>query len=277
MNDFNQDYNQFESNPNTVSYGGLTVKTLLGVIIAFAVAIPNLMQGDLFLSFLYNMSGFSFLFMSLGVTIVLGIIWATLYRTLMNDHGPVFNLITYVVTSAFAGLFLGNALIFAVAIIGSYAPELDLEMVASALKITTGATFIAVIGGVIAMPRLKMDGQAIKFFRNVSILLITLTFVSGIMWIIGFIFNIFGISFILDLYYQLVYGLGPVSIFFSVLAILAAEFLFLISLARSKYAVGREPKHMEYFYSIILVNAIIRIYVEIFKLVLKLLANSNRD
>lgn len=277
MNDFNQDYNQFESSPNTVSYGGLTVKTLLGVIIAFAVAIPNLMQGDLFLSFLYNMSGFSFLFMSLGVTIVLGIIWATLYRTLMNDHGPVFNLITYVVTSAFAGLFLGNALIFAVAIIGSYAPELDLEMVASALKITTGATFIAVIGGVIAMPRLKMDGQAIKFFRNVSILLITLTFVSGIMWIIGFIFNIFGISFILDLYYQLVYGLGPVSIFFSVLAILASEFLFLISLARSKYAVGREPKHMEYFYSIILVNAIIRIYVEIFKLVLKLLANSNRD
>lgn len=271
------DYNQFETNPNTVSNSGLIFKTLLGVIIAFAVALPNLMQGDLFLSFLYNFDGFAFLFMSLGVTIVLGIIWATLYRTLMNDHGPIFNAITFVITSAFAGLFLGNALIFAVLIIGSYAPELDITQVTSALQIAAGATFIAVIGGVVAMPKLKMDGKAIKFFRNVSILLITLTFVSGIMWIIGFIFSIFGLNFILDLYYQLIYGLGPISIFFSILAILAAEFLFLISLARSKYAVGREPKHMEYFYSIILVNAIIRIYVEIFKLVLKILANSNRD
>lgn len=277
MNDYNQEYNQFESNPNTVSNSGLIFKTLLGVIIAFAVAIPNLMQGDLFLSFLYEMNGFSFLFMSIAVTIVLGIIWATLYRSLATDRGSFFNMVTYLITSAFAGLFLGNALIFAVAIIGSYAPSIDMNMVTSALQITTGATFIAVIAGVVAMPKLKMDGPALKFFRNVSILLITLTFVSGIMWIIGFIFSIFGITFILDLYYQLIYGLGPVSIFFSILAIIAAEFLFLISLARSKYAVGREPKHMEYFYSIILVNAIIRIYVEIFKLVLKLLVNSKRD
>lgn len=277
MNDFNQQPDQFNQDQNTVTNNGLIFKTLLGVIIAFAVAIPNLMQGDLFLKFLYRSSGFSFLFMSLFVTVFLGIIWATLYRTLTKDHGPVFNLITFVVTSAFAGLFLGNALIFAVAIIGSYAPEIDLMTVISALQITTGATFIAVLGGIVALPFLKMDGKAIKFFRNVSIILISLTFISGIMWIIGYIFSIFGMNFILDLYYQLVYGLGPVSIMFSILAILAAEFLFLISLSRAKYAVGREPKHMEYFYSIILVNAIIRIYVEIFKLVLKLLANKNRD
>lgn len=277
MNEFNQQPNQFEANPNTVSSFGLIFKTLLGVIIAFAVAIPNLLQGDLFLSFLYEMSGFSFFFMSIFVTIILGIIWATLYRTLMTDHGPFFNLITFAVTSAFAGLFLGNALLVAVLMIGLYATGIDINTVYSALQITTGATFIAVVGGVIAMPRLKMDGTAIKFFRNVSILLVTLTFVSGIIWIIGVFFSIFGLRFILDIYYQFVYGLGPVSIFFSVLAIIAAEFLFLISLARSKYAIGREPKHMEYFYSIILVNAIIRIYVEIFKLVLKVLANKNRD
>lgn len=277
MNEFNQETNQFESRPDTVTNSGLISKTLLGVIIAFAVALPNLMQGDLFLSFLYQYDGFAFLFMSLAVTVVLGFIWMILYRTLAKDHGPVFNLITYVVTSAFAGLFLGNALIFAVIIIGSYASGLDITTIYTALQITTGATFIAVVGGVVALPKLKMDGKALKFFHNASILLITLTFISGIMWIIGFVFSIFGITFILDLYYQLVYGLGPISIFFSVLAIILAEFLFLIVLARSKYAVGREPKHMEYYYSIILVNAIIRIYVEIFKLVLKLLALKNRD
>lgn len=277
MNEFNQETNQFEHNLKTVSSSGLMAKTLIGVIIAFAVALPNLMQGDLFLSFLYEMSGFSYLFMSIFVTIILGIIWATLYKTLTRDHGPIFNAITYGVTSAFAGLFLGNALIFAVIIIGYYAPDIDVEMVLTALQITTGATFIAVVGGVIALPKLRMDGSAIKFFNNVAILLVALTFVSGITFFIGYLFHIFGFDFILDLYYSLVYGLGPISIFFSILAVLGAEFMFLITLARSKMAVGKEPKHMEYFYSIILVNAIIRIYVEIFKLVLKLLASKNRD
>lgn len=275
MNELNHN-NQFESHGNTVSNSGLIFKTLLGVIIAFAMAIPNLLQGDLFLSFLYTLNGFLFLFASLAVTVILGVIWAVLYHTLATDHGTVFNYITYVITSAFAGLFLGNALIVAVLIIGYYA-EIDNEMVLLALQITTGATFIAVIGGVVALPRLNMEGRSIKFFRNATILLVSLTFVSGIMWIVGYILSIFGFDFILNLYYQLVYGLGPISIFFSVLAIIAAEFLFLISLARAKYAVGREPKHMEFFYSIILVNAIIRIYVEIFKLVLKILARSRRD
>lgn len=277
MNEFNQETNQFEHNLKTVSSSGLMAKTLIGVIIAFAVALPNLMQGDLFLSFLYEMSGFSYLFMSIFVTIILGIIWVTLYKTLTKDHGPIFNAITFAVTSAFAGLFLGNALIFAVIIIGYYAPDIDVEMVLTALQITTGATFIAVVGGVIALPKLRMDGPAIKFFNNVAILLVALTFVSGITFFVGYLFHIFGFDFILDLYYSLVYGLGPVSIFFSILAVLGAEFMFLITLARSKMAVGKEPKHMEYFYSIILVNAIIRIYVEIFKLVLKLLASKNRD
>lgn len=277
MNDFNQQSNSFNVNANTVSNSGLIWKTLLGVIIAFSVAIPNLVNQNLFLDFLYEMNGFSFLFMSIIVTVVLGIIWSTLYRTLATDHGPVFNFITYVVTSAFSGLFLGNSLIIAVLLVGMYVDGLSPELVMSAVEITTGATFIAVIGGVIAIPRLKMDGPSLKFFRNVSILLISLTFVSGIMWIIGYIFSMFGLTFILDLYYQLIYGLGPVSIMISILAIIFAEFMFLVTLGRSKYAVGREPKHMEYFYSIILVNAIIQIYVEVFKLVLKLLARNNQD
>lgn len=275
MNDYNQGF-QFEQNPNTVSNTGLIIKTLIGVLIAFGVALPNLMQGDLFLSFLYNFNGFTYLIMLLLASVVLGIIWATLYRTLQTDHGVFFNSIVFVVTSAFAGLFLGNSLIFAVVIISTYG-EIDYTIVLSALQIAAGATFIAVVGGVIALPRLKMDGKAIKFFRNVSILLVTLTFASGIIYLIGYLFHIFGMDFILNMYYSLIYGLGPVSLGFSILLILGAEFMFLVVLARSKYAVGREPKHMEFFYSIILVNAIIRIYVEIFKFVLKVLAKNQRD
>ncbi|WOO87061.1 hypothetical protein RZE82_08080 [Mollicutes bacterium LVI A0039] len=278
MNEFNQQ-ETFEAtnsgHQNTVTNSGLILKTMIGLLVAFGIAIPNLMQGKLFLSFLYEMNGPGFFFTAIAVTIVLGLIWGGLYRTLMTDHGPIFNSIAFILTSAFAGLFLGNALIVAVIITGYYA-DIDFEMVMSALMISSGATFIAVVGGVVALPRLKMDGPALKFFRNASILLVSLTFVSGIMWLLGYFLNMFGITFILELYYQLVYGLGPVSIAFSIICILAAEFLFLVTLARSKMAVGNEPKHMEFFYAIILVNAVIRIYVEIFKLVLKILAKNNK-
>lgn len=263
-------------NNSRVTKSGLMWKTLLGVLIAFFIAIPNLMQGDLFLNFLYQMSGFSYLFMSILVTIGLGIIWAMLYKTLAKDNGAFFNFITFVITSAFAGLFLGNALIFAVLIIQTFG-NVNVQTVISALQITTGATFIAVFGGIIALPRLKMDGTAIKFFKNITVILIALTFASGIMWVVGYLFHIFGFDFILNLYYKLIYGLGPISLTFSIFAIIAAEFMFLITLSRSLYAVDHEPKHMEYFYSIILVNSIIRIYVEIFKFVLKILASKNRE
>lgn len=277
MNEFSEQNNSFEARPDTVSNSGLMIKTLIGVIIAFAVAIPNLMEQKLFLSFLYEMSGIGYLLMAFVVTAVLGVIWAVLYRTLATDHGPIFNFITFAITSAFAGLFLGNALIFAVLITGYYAEGIDTDLVISALEIATGATFVAVLGGIIALPRLKMTGTSIKFFRNVSVILITLTFVSGITWVIGYLLSMFGFTYILDIYYQTIYGLGPISIVVSIISILIAESFFLVSLGRSKYAVGREPKHMEYYYSIILVNSIIRIYQEIFKLVLKLLVRNNQD
>lgn len=271
--------NYFEASGPTVSSSGLVVKTLVGILIAFMVAIPNLMQGDLFMAWLYNINSIIMrLIMSFVVSAVIGIIWFTLYNALRKDHGLVFNWLVYIATSIFAGLFLGNALIFAVMFIGYYANgSIDMNTVVIALQTAAVATFVAVIGGALALPRLKMDGMAIKFFKNVSIIIMFLALASGILWIVGMIFSIFGLDFILNLLYQTIYGLGPISLALSVLAILAAEFMFLIVLARSKYAIGREPKHMEFYYSIILVNAIIRIYVEIFKFVLKVIARNQRN
>lgn len=277
MNESNQEYNQFEASENTVSNRGLILKSLLGVIITFTVGITNLMQGHLFLSFLYESRGFTHLFFAIAITVILGFVWSALYRALSTDYGSIFNLIIYVVTSVFAGLFLGNSLIIATTIIGRYMSGLDVTAISSALQITTGATFIAIVGGVIALPKVKMDGKAIKFFHNISLLLFTLTFVGGMMYVIGYFLHLIGLEFILDLYYQFMYGLGPISLLLSLITIIFTEFLFLSTLARSKYAVGREPKHMEYFYSIILVNAIIRIYVEIFKFVLKIIARKSDD
>lgn len=271
--------NYFEASGPTVRSSGLVVKTIVGILIAFMVAVPNLMQGDLFMAWLYNINSIIMrLIMSFVVSAVIGIIWFTLYNALRKDHGLVFNWLVYIATSIFAGLFLGNALIFAVMFIGYYANgSIDMNTVVIALQTAAVATFVAVIGGILALPRLKMDGMAIKFFKNVSIIIMFLALASGILWIVGMIFSIFGLDFILNLLYQTIYGLGPISLALSILAILAAEFMFLIVLARSKYAIGREPKHMEFYYSIILVNAIIRIYVEIFKFVLKVIARNQRN
>ncbi len=260
---------------NTVSQLGLIVKTIIGLLIAFAIAIPNLMHGDLFLAWLYNIDSiFMRLIMSIIVTVILGFIWAVLYKSLRQNHGKVVNAIIYIVTCGFAGLFLGNALIIATLFIVFYAPSFSIIDLYTALAITSGATFIAVLGGVIALPYLKMDGFAIKFFKNIATLIMFLSLASGIMWIIGMILAMFNLTFILELLYRMIYGYGPISMFLSVLAILAAEFLFLATLSRSKLAIGKEPKHMENFYAIILVNSIIRIYVEIFKFVLKVIARS---
>ncbi len=267
----------FEVATPRVSSNGIILKTLIGVLLAFMVAIPNFMQGDLFLSWLYTIdSVIMYIFASIATSIVLGIIWFTLYNGLRTDHGTVFNWILYIITSLFAGLFLGNALIFAVVFVSYYA-ELDATMVKMAFEIATFGTFVAVIGGVLALPRLKLDGKAIKFFKNVATILIFLSFASFILWIIGMFFLIFGNHFILNFLYETLYGVGPISIGLSILAVLAAEFMFLIVLARAKYAIDKEPKHMEFYYSIILVNAIIRIYVELFKVALKILAAKNRD
>lgn len=260
---------------DTVSNMGLIFKTLLGVIIAFAIAIPNLMQGKLFLSFVYKLNGFSFIFTAIVINIVLGVVWFTLYSLLEKDKGKFINLFIYVITCAFAGLFLGNALITAVILISVYGGTLDPRDVFSAVQITAFATFIAVIAGVIALPKLHMEEKSIKFFKNASILLVSLLFVSGTMWLIGNIFAAFGLRFILDFYYTMIYGLGPISIIISILCIIFAEFLFLVTLSVSKMAVGHAPKHMEYYFSMMLVNGIIRIYIEIFKLVLKIIAIFN--
>lgn len=275
MYEFDQnEYYEGESR-NTVSNMGLIVKTLLGVIIAFSVAIPNLIQRKLFLAFIYKLNGFGFILTAIVVNIVLGIIWFTLYNLLEKDKGKFLNLFIYVITCAFAGLFLGNALITAVILISVYGENLNPIDVFNAVQITAMATFIAVIAGVIALPKLHMEEKGIKYFKNASTLLVSLLFVSGSMWLIGYIFAAFGLRFILDFYYTMIYGVGPISIIISVLCVIFAEFLFLTTLSVSKMAVGRAPKHMEYYFSMMLVNGIIRIYIEIFKLVLKFIAIFN--
>ncbi len=275
-----ESYNEFGSTPgNTVSSFGLITKTLLGTIIVFLVALPRLFEGKLFLSFLYNTNNiFMYLILTLVVTIVLGLIWTLLYRALRTNKGFILNLFTFVITCWFLGLFIGNALIFAVMFITYYANgAVDPQMINTALQISAMATFIAIVGGTIMLPRLSMSGPTIKFFNNVAKLLVGLTLATFILWITGLILSIFGLYFVLDALYQMLYGLGPISIIFSILVVIAAIFAYLVMLARAKMAIGNEPRHLEYFYSMLLVNSIARVYVEIFKLVLKILAASNRN
>ncbi len=273
-------YNQFESTQGkTVSNFGLISKTLLGVIIVFMVAIPRLFNGQLFLSFLYNTSNIiMYLILTIFVTIVLSFIWMALYRALRASKGFILDLFIFVIACGFLGLFIANSLIFAVYFIGYYAQgSVDVLMVYQALKIASVATFIAITGGTLVLPKLSMQGRTIRLFGNFAKILVGLSMATFFLWIIGLILSIFGLTFILDALYNMLYGIGPISIVLSVIVVLASVFTYLVMLARAKMAVGNEPKHLEYFYAMLLVNAIARVYVEVFKLVLKILAARNRD
>lgn len=275
-------YDQFSSVPSqSVSNMGLISKTLLGVFIVFLVAIPRLFSGKLFLSFLYTADSLvTRLVLTIIVTIILCFIWNMLYRALKKDKGLILNLFIYILSCAFLGLFIANSLIFAVIFIGFYANgAVDANMILQALQITTVATFIAIVGGTLVLPSLKFTGPSIRIFNNLARLLVGLALATFILWIIGTILAIFHLTFILEAMYKLIYGIGPLSIVLSIIVVIAALASYLIILSRAKMAVDSEAKHLEYYYSMLLVNAIARVYVEVFKLVLKILAaaNKNRD
>ena len=59
--------------------------------------------------------------------------------------------------------------------------------------------------------------------------------------------------------------------------VIFAEMLFLAALARVKMMIGNDPKYLEYMGAMILVNAVVQIFVELFKLVLKLLIVLQND
>lgn len=272
---YNEKIGSFNKRASTV---GVMIKTLLGVLITLVIAITNLANQDLFLSFMYQGSFLYRLVIGLIMTMVIGAVWMVLYRSLYKDKGVILNLAVFLICTVLAGQFMGNALIFAVYFIDYYAGGISTTLVNQALVITFMATIISVVGTIILLPMLKENQKFISFGQNILKITAVLALSSFIIWIVGMILAIFSIDFVLNYYYALFYGMGPIAFIFNILAIFVAEFFLMATIATVKYEIRiGNPKHLEYAYAMSLINAIVKVYVEIFKLVLRVLASQDQD
>lgn len=265
--------------PGTATSTGIIIKSFIGVLIAFIIAVPRLFEGKYFGSFFFSGGTLGDLFGMIIFTAIIGFIWGMIYRALRVDKGSVVNAIVYFIGCIFSGLFLANALIVAVEYTSYYAgfDQETIALVVPALKLTAVITFIAVIAGIIILPKIKMTDRTIKIARNLSLIVFGLAMGSFIVIILGLFLSLFGFNGLLNLFYSATYGINAFSIMFSVFGVFLAEFLFLGVLVTVKNGINRAPKHQEYFLSMILVSGILRLYIEIFKLVFKLLAARNRN
>lgn len=272
---YNEKIGSFNKRASTV---GVMIKTLLGVLITLVIAITNLANQDLFLSFMYQGSFLYRLVIGLIMTMVIGAVWMVLYRSLYKDKGVILNLAVFLICTVLAGQFMGNALIFAVYFIDYYAGGISTTLVNQALVITFMAAIISVVGAIILLPMLKENQKFISFGQNILKITAVLALSSFIIWIVGMILAIFSIDFVLNYYYALFYGMGPIAFIFNILAIFVAEFFLMATIATVKYEIRiGNPKHLEYAYAMSLINAIVKVYVEIFKLVLRVLASQDQD
>lgn len=272
---YNEKIGSFNKGASTI---GVMIKTLLGVLITLVIAISNLANQDLFLSFMYQGSFLYRLIIGLIMTMAIGAVWMVLYRSLYKDKGAILNLAVFLICAILAGQFMGNALIFAVYFIDYYAGGISTTLVNQALVITFMATIISVVGAIILLPMLKENQKFISFGQNILKITAVLALSSFIIWIVGMILAIFSIDFVLNYYYALFYGMGPIAFIFNILAIFVAEFFLMATIATVKYEIRiGNPKHLEYAYAMSLINAIVKVYVEIFKLVLRVLASQDQD
>lgn len=259
----------------TATSMGVVIKSFIGVIIAFYVAMPRIAQGKYFGEFFYRGGFLSDLIGMLVFTFLIGILWVFITKALLVDKGVIVNALTYGAASVLSGLFLANSIIVAISWISTYG-NVNGEIISYAINLTSLLTFVGVFAGILILPKIKMTHKTIKFAKNASLIVMGLAMASFIMVALGLLFAFLGMPQILQMWGSIFYGTGPISIIISLFGVFFAEILFLGTLAFVKRGIETVPKYQEYYLSIVMVNGVLRLYVEIFKLVLKVLAATNK-
>jgi len=176
------------------------------------------------------------------------------------------------------GWFFSHTILVSVFYINFYGAQyFDVTIVEQALAITSVATMVAVLGGIFVLPRITLTDRIATIGMNFMAIFAALTIGYVLLFGISFILSIFGLTFLFQALTGLIFGVGPISIGLSIMMVIFAEMLFLAALARVKMMIGNDPKFLEYMGAMILVNAVVQIFVELFKLVLKLLIVLQND
>lgn len=255
----------------------ISLKALFGIMIAFSIAIPriasaNFILGDVNSYLIYTMIFIAFI-----------VIYVMLFNSLKINHGSIINFIKFIGVSIFEGLMLSQGVLVAAYWVnyfteGGVSPELIVQVCSMAVV----ATFVAVLGGLVITPIILRREGTIKIADNIGKVILTVMIAYGLLYLFAFlgsvVTGIFGAgNFFSDFFVSVAsifYGTGPLSMFLSFMAVLGAEILFIFTIIGVKQVLrNSDDKFVEWQCAAMIEVAVLKIFIEIFRLLLK--ANAN--
>lgn len=251
----------------------ISLKALFGIMIAFSVAIPRISSATFILGnvnsyLIYTMTFIAFV-----------IVFVMLFNSLKINHGGVINLIKFIGVSIFEGLMLSQGVLVAAYWVnyfteGGVSPELIVQVCSMAVV----ATFVAVLGGLVITPIILRREGTIKIADNMGKVIMTVMIAYGLLylfaWLASVVTGIFGAgNFFSDFFISIAsifYGTGPLSMFLSFMAVLGAEILFIFTIIGVKQVLKtNNEKYVEWQCAAMIEVAVLKIFIEIFRLLLK--------
>ncbi len=244
----------------TVKLKGILTKSIVFAIVTLVTLIY----------FLVNVGPFLVGWTGLFLSIILGFVYYFIYKALSKpdlSDGAGWGL--GILGSFLIGALAGNSL-WVITIYASALFAVNLELVFQALALALIATIVIAVGGIAALPLLQK--KSFKGGSKVFAIIAMMLFGYSIISFIAFFFALIGLPGLWTLIVQLTFGNGILAILFSLIAVIFAGFLYLKTIAIIADAIDIAHKNKEYFLSLLLINAIINLFIELFRLFLKLLS-----
>lgn len=258
------------SKPNGIM---ISLKALLGIMIAFMVAVPRITSVE------FILGGINSWFLYTIVFIVFIVIYMALFNSLKVNHGGLINFCKFIGVSIFEGLMLSQGVLVTAYWVNYFTDGgVSMELIVQVCAVAIIATFIAVLGGLVITPLILKKEGAIKIGDNILKVVVTVILAYGILYLVSmlasFVTSIFGAGgFFTDFFISVAnifYGVGPLSMFLSFLAVLGAELLFIFTVIGVKQTMKENnQKYIEWLCAAMIVLAVLKIFIEIFRLVLK--------
>lgn len=186
------------------------------------------------------------------------------------------SLVPYTLYAVVEGLQLSFLItIFSVIYAGSAGLSTqDFNMVL--LLVVTGVLIISVITGIVAA-RMPVTTKTLNFMASVNRIILITVISVGAMFMVSMIASLFGNTTLMNNFNNLYYGFGFAGIAFSVIFVIMASFgllsaFYYVNVAQERGA----KKQYEWLLATGVLANIVWLFIEVLKLVLKLLSNSRR-
>lgn len=187
-----------------------------------------------------------------------------------------------IIFSILTGVFAINAIVVGTYFISMYA-EVDALMIGQAASIAFFTVFAVTIGLVVFMPSIVNSIQSGVNPKAISVGSKIVKAFAGffigisVLSMLGYILALLGMPGLYSAIIELFYGVSLFSIFISFIGVLMSAFYMFTAIFMIGNSIGNEAKIREWSLAAYFVHAAIQVFVEVFKLALKILARSRRD